>query len=125
MILYHITKEKYLPLIFTEGLRINTGKTGFCPRTAHRRYKRAFGMQPIFLTNRVNLIRTMLTPDWIIKNKAVLLEVDVELIKDVNYNAGGFILIDDDNNYIPTEYRYLEDIQPKNIRLNKKMYLEL
>jgi len=47
MELYHITKEKYLTSILTDGLKINSGKTGFCKRDAHQRYKSHYGMQPI------------------------------------------------------------------------------
>lgn len=69
------------------------------------------------------VLHCMLTPEWINGNKAILLEVDVDL-NEKNCNAGGF-LIDEGNGYIPTEYRYLENIEPEKIRVVKKLYLNL
>lgn len=66
MILYHITKEKYLPNILIEGLKINSGKIGFCKKDVHKTYKRIYNMQPLFLTNNIEyILKTMLTKKWI------------------------------------------------------------
>jgi len=113
MILYHITKEKYLPSILTDGLKINSGKTGFCNKSSHSTYKKYYGMQPIFLTNDVDfIIKTMLTSGWILKNKAIILEVNIEL-NDNNSNCGWY-----DGELNPKEFRYFFNIESKNIKLS-------
>jgi len=84
MLLYHITKEKYLTDILITGLKINSGKIGFCKKDVHKTYKRIYGMQPLFLTNDIDYIfKTMLTEKWIDKHKPIILSVNVEL-NDIN-----------------------------------------
>lgn len=50
-ILYHITTEKNLSNIISNGLQINTGKIGFCKLGILKTYNKKYGCQPIFLTN--------------------------------------------------------------------------
>ena len=107
MELYHITKEKYLNLILTEGLKINSGKTGFCKKEEHQRYKSKYGMQPIFLTNDVEFIsKTMLTNGWVIENKAIVLKVNIEGWHKDNLNG-----------IEPKEFLYFSSIDPKYIEV--------
>lgn len=113
MELYHITKEKYLTSILTEGLKINSGKTGFCKKDAHKRYRSHYGMQPIFLTNDIEFIsKTMLTNDWV--KDAVVLKVDVEL-NEINSSEGWYS--DTINGIEPKEFRYFSNIEPKQIKV--------
>jgi|Laugresbdmm110sn_2_1035109.scaffolds.fasta_scaffold115578_1 hypothetical protein len=115
MELYHITKEKYLTSILTEGLKINSGKTGFCRKDAHKRYKSNYGMQPIFLTNDIEFIsKTMLTNGWVKTNKAVVLKVNVEL-NEINSSEGWYK--DGINGVEPKEFRYFSNIEPNNIEI--------
>lgn len=115
MILYHITKEKYLTSILTEGLKINSGKTGFCKKEVHKYYKFLYGMQPIFLTNDIEFIsKTMLTNDWINKNRPIVLKVDVEL-NDINSSTGWFK--DSVDGIEPKEFRYFLNISPYDIEI--------
>lgn len=106
MILYHITKEEYLPLILTEGLKINSGKIGFCRSEAHKRYISKYGCQPIFLTDDIEFIsKTMLTNDWVNRNKAIVLHIDFEFnekyLKKINM----------------VEFVYLSNIPSKHIEI--------
>lgn len=113
MELYHITKEKYLTSILTEGLKINSGKTGFCKKDAHEIYKSHYGIQPIFLTNDIEFIsKTMLTNDWV--KDAVVLKVDVEL-NEINSSEGWYS--DTINGIEPKEFRYFSNIEPKQIKV--------
>jgi hypothetical protein len=115
MELYHITKEKYLTSILIEGLKINSGKTGFCKKDAHKRYKSYYGMQPIFLTNDIEFIsKTMLTNGWVKKNNAVFLKVDLEL-NEINSSEGWYS--DTINGIEPKEFRYFSNIEPKKIEV--------
>jgi hypothetical protein len=115
MELYHITKEKYLNSILTEGLKINSGKIGFCKKDAHQRYKKNYGMQPIFLTNDIEFIsKTMLTNGWVKNNNAVVLKVNVEL-NEINSSAGWFK--DNVDGVEPKEFRYFLNIKPQNIEI--------
>lgn len=81
MVLYHITKFKYLDSILLEGLKINSGKIGFCPFACHKQYKKLYkGIQPIFLSdNPKYIISHMLGNKWLKKHKAVLLYIDIDL----------------------------------------------
>ena len=115
MELYHITKEKYLPSILREGLKINSNKTGFCRKYAHQIYKKNYGMQPIFLTNDVEFIsKTMLTNGWVKTNNAVVLKVNVEL-NEINSSEGWYK--DGINGIEPKEFRYFSNIAPKYIKV--------
>ena len=115
MYLYHITKKKYLQKILTEGLKINSGKTGFCTKDVHSWYKIKYGIQPIFLTNDFEFItKNMLTYDWIKKHEAIVLKVNVE-INDINSNI--YYFYSNGNKSIPKEYRYFLNIEPKYIQL--------
>ena len=115
MNLYHITKEKYLKSILTEGLKINSGKIGFCKKSAHKRYKKSYNMQPLFLTNDMEFIsKTMLTNSWIEKNKAVVLKINVDL-NEKNSSAGWFK--DNIEGVEPKEFRYFFNIEPKYIEI--------
>lgn len=115
MELYHITKEKHLISILTDGLKINSGKTGFCGKDAHRRYKSDYGMQPIFLTNDIEFIsKTMLTNDWVNRNNAIVLKVNVEL-NEINSSEGWYT--DTLNEIGPKEFRYFSNIEPKHIEV--------
>jgi len=117
MELYHITKEKYLTSILIEGLKINSNKTGFCKKDAHKRYKSHYGMQPIFLTNDIEFIsKTMLTNGWVKKNNAVVLKVNVEL-NEINSSAGWFK--DNKDGVVSKEFRYFLNIEPSNIEVVK------
>ena len=115
MELYHITKEKYLTTILMEGLKINSGKTGFCRKDAHKRYKSIYGMQPIFLTNDVEFIsKTMLTNGWVRKNNAIVLKVDV-VLNEINSSKGWYS--DTINGIEPKEFRYFLNIEPSKIQV--------
>lgn len=115
MELYHITKEKYLNSILTEGLKINSKKIGFCKREAHKRYKSTYGMQPIFLTNDIEFIsKSMLTKNWINKNKAIVLKVNIKLN---GINSNSFTFTDVDGSIEPKEFRYFLNVEPHNIEL--------
>ena len=115
MELYHVTKEKYLISILTKGLKINSGKTGFCKKDAHKRYKSKYGMQPIFLTNDIEFIsKTMLTNGWVKKHNAVVLKVDVEL-NEINSSKGYYL--NTINGMEPKEFRYFLNIEPKKIEV--------
>lgn len=115
MELYHITKEKYLTSILIEGLKINSGKTGFCKKDAHKIYKSNYGVQPIFLTNDIEFIsKTMLTNGWVKKNNAVVLKVNVKL-NEINSSEGWFK--DDKDGVKPKEFRYFLNIEPKQIEV--------
>jgi hypothetical protein len=72
-------------------------------------------MQPIFLTNDIEFIsKTMLTNDWVKKNNAVVLKVDVELDK-INSSEGWYK--DTINGIEPKEFRYFSNIEPKQIKV--------
>lgn len=115
MELYHITKGKYLTSILMEGLKINSGKIGFCKKDAHKRYKSKYGMQPLFLTNDVEfIVKTMLTNGWVIRNKAILLKVSV-VLNEFNSNEGWYV--DTLNGVEPREFRYFLNIEPKDIEI--------
>ncbi len=115
MELYHITKEKYLNSILTEGLKINSGKTGFCKKDAHQRYKRNYGMQPIFLTDDIEFIsKTMLTNGWVRRHNAICLKVNI-LLNEINSSAGWFK--DNVDGVEPKEFRYFLNIEPQNIEI--------
>jgi hypothetical protein len=115
MELYHITKEKYINSILTEGLKINSGKTGFCKKDAHQRYKLNYGMQPIFLTNDIEFIsKTMLTNGWVRRHNPIVLKVNIELNK-INSSAGWFK--DNIDGIEPKEFRYFLNIKPQNIKI--------
>lgn len=115
MLLYHITKNKYLSSILEKGLKINSKKIGFCKKDAHQRYKSKYGMQPIFLTNDVEYICTeMLTSKWIKRHDAVVLKVDVEL-NEMNSSKGWYSK--GINGVEPKEFTYFLDIEPKQIEL--------
>lgn len=115
MELYHITKGKYLTSILTEGLKINSGKTGFCKKNVHKEYKQLYNMQPIFLTNSVEFIsKKMLTNGWVDRYKPIVLKVEVE-INDENSN---FYQYEENFEEIaPKEYRYFFNIKPKHIQM--------
>lgn len=88
--LYHITKERHLPKIFTEGLKINSKCTGIGLDLSE--YKRAFGCQPIFLTNDVDyIINKQCGIKFFKRHKCKILEVVI------------------DNIIIEWEYQYLLD----------------
>ena len=115
MELYHITKGKYLTSILSEGLKVNSGKIGFCKKDAHKRYRSNYGMQPLFLTNDVEFImKTMLTNNWVIKNNATLLKVTV-ILNDVNHSEGWYSATK--NVVEPKEFRYFSNIEPKDIEI--------
>lgn len=115
MKLFHITKEKYLPEILTNGLIINSGKCGFCKKEVHKSYKEKYGMQPIFLTNDIGyIIKTMLTDNWIVKNKIIILEVFNIKLSDENSSSGWV----DENTMQPKEFRYYNNILPNNIKIS-------
>jgi hypothetical protein len=117
MELYHITKEKHLASILSNGLKINSNKTGFCKRDAHKRYKSIYGMQPIFLTNDIEFIsKKMLTNCWVNKNKAVVLKVTIELDET---NSSEMTFKNSLNEIEPKEFRYYSNIDPKNIEVVK------
>jgi len=112
MELYHITKEKHLTSILTNGLKVDSGKTGFCDKSAHKVYKRHYGMQPIFLTNDIEFCsKTMLTNTWVTKNKAIVLRVKFEL-NETNSCLGPY-----DDGINPKEFRYLLNIESKVIEV--------
>lgn len=122
MILYHITKEKHLENIFIEGLKINSNKIGFCKKYVHNEYKKKYNMQPIFLTDDVEyIIKNMLTDNWIKKNKAVALKINIELNNTTYLNFGYFLYDKYSHKYIPKEYRFF-NIMPNNIEFFKKLY---
>lgn len=116
--IYHITKEKYLPSILVQGLLINSRKTGFCNRSSHSMYKKYYNMQPIFLTNDIELtVNSMLTADWISKNKPILLEVDVKL--NEKNSSMGWYTISEKNEIKASEFRYYNNIPAKDIKVIK------
>lgn len=95
-VLYHITKSKYLDRIMTEGLKINSNKSGFT--TFSREYKKdlcsKYKIQPIFLSSDPYLIaNNQLTDDFVkscvvlkINTKGLLLEDEYEYtFKDNQY----------------------------------------
>lgn len=105
LILYHITKEKYIQSILIEGLKINSKKSGFCRKDIHKHYKLKYGIQPIFLTNDVEYItKTMLTKEWINKHNAVVLKINNIKKNDVEHLQ-------------IHELIYFFDIKPENIKL--------
>lgn len=123
MILYHITKEEHLNDIYFDGLKINSNKIGFCRKTVHNDYKKMYNMQPIFLTDDVEyIIKNMLTDNWIKKNKAVVLKINIELNNTTSLNFGYFLYDKYNHKYIPKEYRIFNDILPNNIEFFKKLY---
>lgn len=73
-VLYHITKSKYLHRILTEGLKINSNKSGFV--TFSREYKKElyskYKMQPIFLSSDPYLIANNQLTDDFVKSCVVL-----------------------------------------------------
>lgn len=115
MTLYHITKEKHLPSILIEGLKVNSGKTGFCKKEVHKDYKFLYEMQPIFLTNDIEFIsKTMLTDEWIKKNKPIILRVNIELN---NTNSSMGLFKDSVDGIELKEFRYFLNISPCNIEV--------
>lgn len=114
--LFHITKEKYLPNILLEGLRVNSGKIGFCKKEIHKEYKEKYGYQPIFLTNDINYIsKTMLTNKWVNKNKAIVLKITDIHLNEKNSSCGWFV--DTINGCLPKEFRYFSNIEPNHIEI--------
>ena len=113
-------KKKYLESILRNGLKTNSGEIGFCPKSQHKWYKKYYTIQPIFLTNDPDyIIESMLTDKWINKNKAILLEVDVDLT-DENHTCGWFV--DSVEDVEPKEIRYMLDIEPNNIKVKKNLF---
>jgi len=115
MKLYHITKEKYITSILTEGLKINSGKDGFCKSNVHKLYKSQYGMQQIFLTNDIEFIsKKMLTNCWIKQNNEIVIKIDVHL-NEINSSEGYYL--DTINGIEPKKFRYFLNIEPKQIEV--------
>jgi hypothetical protein len=90
--LYHITKEKYVSNIITNGLQINSNKNGFVHRDYLKYYKDKYGMQPIFLTSDIQyVIDTQLTPEFIQKHRCYVIKIKVDSLQ------------------IENEYQYMKD----------------
>ncbi len=58
--MFHFTRPQYLPNIASQGLRINTGHSGFCKdsRFIIKQYIELYGVQPVFLTD---------DPEWVVE----------------------------------------------------------
>ena len=122
MRMFHITKGKFVPGIIVHGLRINSGKLGFCSSLSAylANVKSKYGMQPIFLTDDPTyIVEHMLSPTWTKTHKATLVEVEVDL-NEGNSSFGWFQ--DVAGKLIPKEYRYYKNIPVENIISFKKMY---
>lgn len=93
-VLYHITKEKYLNKILSEGIKTNTKHSGFCKFNIIKEYHKNYGMQPIFLTSDVDyIIYSQLTSEYIKKHKMIILEINtdnLELENEYNYIKNKF-----------------------------------
>lgn len=109
MILYHITLQKYLNSILTEGLKVNTNHSGFCKKSIIKDYKRLYNSQPIFLTNNIELVSIkMLTKNWVIKNNPIALEIKLDENIEDKYKLYTNELF---------EYRYYKNINPNKINI--------
>lgn len=124
MKLYHITKEANLCSIICSGLKVNTRRTGITCGGRDKvisRFKCLYGMQPIFLTNDYKfIIQTMIGNRWLLKKKAYLLEVDVDLNEN-NHSLGWFT--NSDNGITHKEIRYYTNIPREKIKILKKLYV--
>ena len=108
MKLFHITKRKYLQSILKNGLRINSGKTGFCGMRGIVMSKKKYNMQPLFLTDNIDSIsELMLSTEWIDENDAIVIEINDENINTTNLTKGNY-----DNEFI-----YYNDIPACKINL--------
>jgi hypothetical protein len=103
---FHFSPCRNFFSIKSRGLRVNTGKTGFCvTRKCIARYRVQFGMQPIFLTSSpLSIVRTQLGDTW---KKYDLYRVDI---------APSLL---ERNRWCSPEFEYIcrEDIPPEALSL--------
>lgn len=111
MIYYHITKERHLNSILTKGLIAGHRRGLTIARVKHK---------TIFVTNNITkIVQWQAGEKWCIKNRAVVLKVDVEglNIRPVRYSDGATYTISD------FEFEIEEKkIDPSRIKFEIKLY---
>ena len=111
LVLYHVTKQKYLPKIFEEGLRIDCPNDGFCPGYAsYTRLENHAGesIKPNYLYHTPDAVSAMISERWMESEETCVLRVRAE----------GLTLYDPNRGF-PGEIVVLNDIEPWRLKRSK------